>query len=81
MSERYSTNPAIWLVPRVGSILPIQPAHSGQFFLQSFVRFEKKEKRYSPVKVGRYWEKLCPLSSVTKTSGTVFPNTDLPSRE
>ena len=44
MSRWYSTNPAIWLVPRVGSILPIRPAHSGQYpekyfevFLEAFL--------------------------------------------
>ena len=44
MSRRYSTNPAIWLVPREGSILPIWPAHSGQYpekyfevFLEAFL--------------------------------------------
>ena len=40
MSRWYSTNPAIWLVPRAGSILPIRPTHSGSgSFSQPFVRF------------------------------------------
>ena len=39
VSGLYSTNPAIWLVPRAGSILPIRLAHSGRFFSQPFVSF------------------------------------------
>ena len=31
VSGRYSTNPAIWLVSRAGSILPIRPTHSGRY--------------------------------------------------
>ena len=42
VSGRYSTNPAIWLVPITGSILPIRPTHSGRFFSQPFVRFRNK---------------------------------------
>ena len=30
-SREYSTNPAVWLVPRAGSILPIRPTHSGRY--------------------------------------------------
>ena len=53
----------------------------------------RKKKCYSPAKAGSYWEKLCPLSCVppeavgrkprvvSKTAGTVFPNTDLSSGE
>ena len=65
MSWWYSTNPAIWLVPRAGSILPIQPTHrrSGSF-CNHLLGFRKKLKCYSPAKVGLHWEKLCPLSCV-----------------
>ena len=45
VSGQYSTNPAIWFVPSVGSILPIRPAHSERFFSQPFIRF------YSPASV------------------------------
>ena len=64
VSGRYSTNPAIWLVPITGSILPIRPTHSGRFFSQPFVRFRKKYKCYLLPKVCPYCEKLCPLSCV-----------------
>ena len=40
-----------------------------------------KKNCYSPTWVGRYWERLCTLSRVSKTSGTVFQNTDLPAGE
>ena len=64
MSGWYSTNPAIWLVPRVGSILPFRPAHSGSgSFRNHLLGFRKK--CYSPAKVSPYWEKLCPLSCLS----------------
>ena len=64
VSGRYSTNPAIWLVPRAGSILPIRTAHSGSgSFRNHLLGFRKK--CYSPAKVSPYWEKLCPLSCLS----------------
>ena len=45
MSGRYSTNPAIRLVPRAGSILPIQPAHNHRIaFRNHLLGFRKKIK-------------------------------------
>ena len=59
-------------------------------FQNHLLGFRKKQKCYSPSKVGPYWEKLCPLSYVppeayglvvSKIEDTVFPNTDFPSGE
>ena len=45
VSGRYSTNPAIRLVPRAGSILPIQPAHNHRIaFRNHLLGFRKKIK-------------------------------------
>ena len=37
--------------------------HSGSF-RNHLLGFRKKQKCYSPAKVGPYWEKLCPSSCV-----------------
>ena len=59
--------------------------HSGSF-QSHLLGLKKKKKCYSPATIGPYCEKLCPLSrvppeAVSKTSGTVFSNTDLSSGE
>ena len=48
----------------------------------SVVSLEKKYKFYSPAKAAPYWEIIVPYTLRTvrgrnKTSGTVFPSTDL----
>ena len=62
--------------------------YCGSFFQCISLSFrrkkKKKEKCNSPAWVCLYWEKLCPqswvlpLAVLSKTWGTVFPNTDLP---
>ena len=91
VSGRYSTNPAILFVPRAASILSIGPAHSGRFFLQPFVRFLKKIRMLFTSQGRSVLGKTVPSvfctvrglrpQAVSETSGTVFPNTDLPSGE
>ena len=44
VSGRYSTHPAIWLVPRAGSILPIRTAHSGSGSFRSHLLGFRKNK-------------------------------------
>ena len=92
VSRWYSTNPAVWWVPRVGSILPIQPTHSRSGSFCNYLLGYRKKMKMLFTSQGRSTlgktvpSILCAALSlwprvVSKTSGTVFPNTDLPSGE
>ena len=63
VSGRYSTNPAIWLVPRAGSILPIRPAHGSiRSFRTHLSGFRKKIIMLLTSQGRSVLGKLCPPS-------------------